>query len=55
MFTAETQANFNAFDTKTCLLKVALTLLQGFVENRQLKRLLVCIPVFWTASKLSLC
>lgn len=29
----ETQASFNGFDTKTRLSKVALTLLEGFVEN----------------------
>lgn len=43
MFTTETRASFIAFDTKTSLLKVTLTLLQGFVENCQLKKLLVCI------------
>lgn len=49
------QASFNAFDAKICLLKVALTVLKGFVENCPLNKRLVCIPVFWMASKLYLC
>lgn len=54
VFTAETQGDMNALYPKTCLLKVALALLQVSAENCQLQKLSFCIPDGWMASKLSL-